>query len=223
MNPEHDQLDTVGKRIKHIRGRITQDEFAEKVGVHRSSIARYEKGLGKPNTDFLDALYNHYNINPLWLVSGKGPISEPVPDKEVCKGIAERLKIIIGGQDSMKFATDHGIDPFAMVGFLKGWISPNAENILRIGKASGVDIYWLLTGIKPQRASQVDSARIEDIYISLENTLNRLNRKLSPGKKAQIFATLFEIYADNDKEIGISTIERILSLAIQGNQKTYQL
>jgi transcriptional regulator with XRE-family HTH domain len=219
MEPELDKLDTVAKRIKHVRGRITQEEFAQSMGVHRSSIARYEKGLGKPNTDFLDALHNHYDVNPLWLVSGKGPIKEPLPDKEVRRGIAERLKKIIGSQSSMKFAMDNGIDPLIMIGSIKGWISPNAENLLRIKRASGVSLDWLVDGKKNQKVCQVDSARIEDIYLAFRNTLNRLNRKLTPGQEAQIYTTLYEIYADNDKEIEISTIERMVSMAIQGEEK----
>lgn len=70
--PEISGLDAaaIGGRIKTIRGKLTQDEFAKQVGVARSSIVRYENGQREPNAEFLVKMQQVLGVDPLWLLSG---------------------------------------------------------------------------------------------------------------------------------------------------------
>lgn len=60
----------VGLRIKSIRGAATQKEFAERLGVARTSLARYEAGENAPDAEFLLKAYTVCQIEPLWLLTG---------------------------------------------------------------------------------------------------------------------------------------------------------
>ncbi len=64
---------TIGKRIKELRGKMTQAEFGPKNGVSRNTVTRYELGEVPPNSIFLETLCKKYSVQPNWLLLGKGP------------------------------------------------------------------------------------------------------------------------------------------------------
>jgi phage repressor protein C with HTH and peptisase S24 domain len=71
-------------RIKNLRDALdqTQAELAEKVGIPRSSLANYEKGISVPPGDFISALKIVFNVNLDWFLTGEGEMflaSAPSP------------------------------------------------------------------------------------------------------------------------------------------------
>ncbi|NDV20941.1 helix-turn-helix domain-containing protein [Pseudodesulfovibrio sp. JC047] len=62
--------ETVGDRIRTIRGGVSQKEFAEKYGLNRNTLARYEKGDNDPSASFLKALIEDYGLDANWLLLG---------------------------------------------------------------------------------------------------------------------------------------------------------
>lgn len=64
------------KRLKIIRKQLnlTQEEFANILGVKRTSYASYETGRVIPASPFIKLICNKYSINEEWLVSGTGEI-----------------------------------------------------------------------------------------------------------------------------------------------------
>lgn len=63
-----------GRRLKEARGRlnINQKQFAEKLGVTGSYVSEIENGKAKPGFDFFIKLSRTFDINPTWLLLGKG-------------------------------------------------------------------------------------------------------------------------------------------------------
>lgn len=61
---------TVGSRIRNIRGNETQKEFAQRLDVKRTTLARYEAGESPPDAEFLLKLYSTCQIEPIWLLTG---------------------------------------------------------------------------------------------------------------------------------------------------------
>ena len=50
-----------------------QSEFAKKIGISQSAISQYLAGQSKGlNSDTLLSIVNEFNINPAWLLTGKG-------------------------------------------------------------------------------------------------------------------------------------------------------
>jgi transcriptional regulator with XRE-family HTH domain len=64
----------IADRIKTIRGKLSQEEFAQRVGVHKSSLGRYERGTSVPDLDFLSSVCSEFGVNPQWLLQGIGPV-----------------------------------------------------------------------------------------------------------------------------------------------------
>ncbi|MBN1414013.1 MAG: helix-turn-helix transcriptional regulator [Bacteroidales bacterium] len=59
------------KLLSHLNVSATQ--FAEEIGVQRSSISHILSGRNKPSYDFIIKLLEKYpSINPIWLLAGKG-------------------------------------------------------------------------------------------------------------------------------------------------------
>ena len=60
-----------GRRLKKIRGDANQQEFSDVLGIGKASVARYELGHGLPDAELLLKIYCLYNVDPLWLLTGK--------------------------------------------------------------------------------------------------------------------------------------------------------
>lgn len=62
-----------GERIRRVRGSVPMPEFAQVFGIHKNTLARYEKGESLPDAGFLAQLCKAYDISPSWILLGKGP------------------------------------------------------------------------------------------------------------------------------------------------------
>lgn len=65
---------TINERIKKLRGslKLTQEEFAERLGIKRSTIAAYETGRNEPVDSVISLICREYSVNEEWLRTGKG-------------------------------------------------------------------------------------------------------------------------------------------------------
>jgi len=62
----------IGKRIRKVRGGLTREEFGRIVSVHPQTIARWERDDTRPDSDVLHKICVHFDINPVWLLMGRG-------------------------------------------------------------------------------------------------------------------------------------------------------
>ena len=64
----------MNERIKQLRKALgfTQQEFAERIGVKRNTVAQYEIGRNEPIDSVLNLICKEYNVNPDWLRDGSG-------------------------------------------------------------------------------------------------------------------------------------------------------
>jgi len=73
--------------------KLTPSEFADRIGVQRSSISHVMSGRNKPGIEFLEKILNAFpEIDAAWLITGRGNLSnqnhydnnivEPDPLKE---------------------------------------------------------------------------------------------------------------------------------------------
>jgi len=78
----------MNERIIKIRESLglTQQEFADKIGVAQSTIAGYEKGIRKPKELFIRKLCQEFNINENWLRTGKGKMKKELSIEEMTYG-----------------------------------------------------------------------------------------------------------------------------------------
>ena len=69
----------VGQRLKQARElkQITLEEAGNKIGVHKSTILRWENGeTEKFKISMLEALANLYDVNPAWLMGYDVPMKD---------------------------------------------------------------------------------------------------------------------------------------------------
>ena len=64
---------SVAKEIRRLRNnlKLTQDQFAKKIGVHGRQLARYEAGTNMPSIDILKKIADFYEVSIDRLVYGK--------------------------------------------------------------------------------------------------------------------------------------------------------
>ncbi|MDD6180746.1 MAG: helix-turn-helix transcriptional regulator [Desulfovibrionaceae bacterium] len=77
-------MDTIGKRLRQLRGRVSGEQFAALFGLNAQTIYRYERGVRKPGTYFLQMVANKTGASLEWLISGEGTPGyvPPVPTSE---------------------------------------------------------------------------------------------------------------------------------------------
>jgi len=69
------------ERIRKIRKHldITQQEFADRLGVKRGAIANYEVGRNEPTDSVISLICREFNVREEWLRTGEGEMFKPRP------------------------------------------------------------------------------------------------------------------------------------------------
>lgn len=61
----------IGARIRDVRGAMTQQAFADALGVGRTSVVRYEAGERMPDAVFIAKANAVLGVDPIWLLTGQ--------------------------------------------------------------------------------------------------------------------------------------------------------
>lgn len=59
------------KKLRKVLG-ITQQEFADRIGLKRNSVANYEIGRNMPIDPVITSICREFNVNEQWLRTGEG-------------------------------------------------------------------------------------------------------------------------------------------------------
>ena len=73
-------------RIKELRKALglTQQEFADRLGISRGNIATYETREGCPGNSVVNLICREFNVSETWLRTGGGEMFQPLsPDDEL--------------------------------------------------------------------------------------------------------------------------------------------
>lgn len=73
------------ERLKALRKelRLTQQEFADRVGISRGNIGAYEVGKNAPSDAVISLICREFHVNEEWLRTGNGEMFvEETPDEE---------------------------------------------------------------------------------------------------------------------------------------------
>lgn len=68
------------ERLKILRKKLdlTQQEFAERIGSKRNTVAKYETEANTPSTAVVSLICREFNVNEDWLRNGNGEMFLPV-------------------------------------------------------------------------------------------------------------------------------------------------
>ena len=86
-------------RIKKLRRELdlTQQEFADKIGISRGNIGAYEVGKNAPSDAVISLICTKFNVNENWLRNGNGEMFAEVDVEDQLMAWAGK---VLGGQDS---------------------------------------------------------------------------------------------------------------------------
>ena len=82
------------QRIKLLRKELglTQQEFADKLGIKRTTIGNYELGRNEPVDSVISLICDRCHVNETWLRTGNGVMFEQVSrDDELLRLIDESM------------------------------------------------------------------------------------------------------------------------------------
>ena len=68
------QIETINQRIKKLRKvlDLTQQAFADRLGISRGNIATYETREGSPGNSVIALICREFGVNEAWLRTGDG-------------------------------------------------------------------------------------------------------------------------------------------------------
>lgn len=82
-------------RIKKIRKELdlTQQKFADRIGVKQNTVAQYEMGRNVPIDSVISLICREFNVNERWLRTGEGEMFiEQTRDEQIASFIGDVLK-----------------------------------------------------------------------------------------------------------------------------------
>ena len=88
----------MNERLKKLRKELdmTQQEFAEGIGIKRNTMATYESGRNEPIDAVISLICTKYNVNENWLRTGEGEMFvEMSYDDEIAQFVSQ----VMGEED----------------------------------------------------------------------------------------------------------------------------
>ena len=78
-------MSTLGERLKQLRGKASQKQFAQTLGIPPTTLANYESNKSELNFTMIELFTSKFNISTDWLIFGRGPMhpekSATTPEK----------------------------------------------------------------------------------------------------------------------------------------------
>lgn len=87
-------------RLKQLRKHlnITQQDFADRIGIKRNTLANYEIGRNEPLDAVISLICREFNVNEEWLRTGKGDMFNATGDDELSYLVGQ----LCGSDDEFK-------------------------------------------------------------------------------------------------------------------------
>lgn len=89
-------------RIKKVRTALglSQQEFADRIGIKRGAVANYEVGRNEPIDAVISLICREFNVSERWLRTGEGDMFVQISrDKEVMRFVGDVMR---GEEDTFR-------------------------------------------------------------------------------------------------------------------------
>lgn len=82
---------------------MTQQEFADQIGIGPSALSRLELGTNNPSTQTLQLICQQFGVQRVWLTDGVGPMRIPIESDD------QLVEAVLAGEDEFVKAVIRGI------------------------------------------------------------------------------------------------------------------
>jgi transcriptional regulator with XRE-family HTH domain len=199
MKREMNGMSSIGGNIRTVRQGLglSQEAFAELVGVSFSSQRRYERGDSSPDTAYLESL-KHHGIDADFILRGRGATpkefdfaKEIYALRAVITEIGERLGC---NPDVIRQALDDQ------------WAEPSANKSWGRAADSVIEVFFAGCSL------EVDSSLLALVIEGVEVAISKWDMRISPIKKAQAITMLYRAFKPSGK-VDHGMIEETVKLA----------
>jgi transcriptional regulator with XRE-family HTH domain len=150
---------SLGERLQTIRGRTSLKDFSDAFGVAQNTIRKYELDKGAPGTDYVLAICDHYNINPLWVITGDGPMYRD--GREALPTAPSSVHAVAAPKDQ---------DPFDAIGMAEGM------GLLAEIYSSGDNIY--IRAINANLMAFSDAVKTKSEAVVMKETVRQMQAEI---------------------------------------------
>lgn len=70
------------RELRRLKG-MTQEKFAERIGIRRNTYANYEIGRNYPIDAVIHSICREFDVREQWLRSGRGEMFRPMTEEEI--------------------------------------------------------------------------------------------------------------------------------------------
>lgn len=194
----------ISKRLKTVRGKLNQEEFAKAVGVSKMTVGRWERGERAPDFENLHKILELFpDINPGWLLSGEGAMKkgceeiEPEGYSDYKLLIAKQFRAVRGDKSIEDFCTDFHW-------YKEGWWeieedlkSPSWILLYRVCHDLGISPSWLIENEGPMKKADIRIADLDTDLIALVyeviEEIDSDSHLLSIQQKAELFSFVYQM------------------------------
>lgn len=187
-------------RIKKIRQQfdLTQQEFADKIGIKRSTIAKYETGTNSPSSAVISLICREFDVNEEWLRDGIGDMfhiinsshAESVTDTTVF-GNTSKMKARIKelrntlSLTQQEFADKIGISRGNIAAYEVGKNNPSDAVIGLICREFNINEDWLRNGthnmfqtVQPSLEGSISNAMPSVSSFDMKDRIKKVRKEL---------------------------------------------
>ncbi|AMD90265.1 XRE family transcriptional regulator [Desulfovibrio fairfieldensis] len=137
-------MNTLGERLKLLRGETSQAAFAASLGIPQMTLSNYETGKSEPKLVLLKTICERFRLNTNWLLFGREPMtidgdSSGLPDETMPPQCDVELKLIplveariSAGQGSLEVDGSSERSYAFRMDFLLRKGNPNAMVLMRV-------------------------------------------------------------------------------------------
>lgn len=166
---------------------LTQQEFADRIGSKRNTIAKYETNANTPSTAVISLICREFNVNETWLRTGEGEMfKDEVPLFNEENTFSKRFKQLRKALDltQQDLADRIGVKRGGIANYEISRNIPTNSVISLVCREFNVNETWLRTGEGEMFKREISLC---DEYDTLSKRLKRLRKSLDLTQ--QEFAT----------------------------------
>lgn len=167
----------MNERIKKLRKTLdlTQQEFADKIGMKRNTVANYETNRNEPSNSVVSLICKTFNVSEVWLRTGKGEMFAERSENDELAAAVERL--ITGESAEFKRRLINALSTLKDEHWLL--LEEKLKEIVGIREAPSLDIEAEVSAYRTELESQQESQEVASVASTVSVGSSGSGRKMA--------------------------------------------